>query len=122
MSDRLILAAVVLLCRSSFAGCADPLPGFHRSPWFNESVREEWTDGDVRILMNVPDKFDAKRPTRLMMFATPNGNSIEWTLGCSKAPGLDWHYDIQHVAAQIRRLREIIPNENVVLACLEAEG
>jgi len=34
-----------------------------------------------------------------------NGNSIEQTLGCAMRRDLDWHYDIQHVAAQVRQLR-----------------
>ena len=53
---------------------------------------------------------------------SPNGNTIEQTLGCAAIPGLDWHLDIQHVAAQVRRLRELTPTENVVLAVVEAEG
>jgi hypothetical protein len=28
------------------------------------------------------------------MFATPNGNTIEQTLGCAMAEGRDWHFDI----------------------------
>jgi hypothetical protein len=98
------------------------LPGFRRGPWFGEQVRERWVEGTVRVLVNAPERFDPKRPTRLVVYATPNGNTIEQTLGCTKAEGLDWHFDIQHVAAQIRRLREVSPAENVVLACVEAEG
>lgn len=105
----------------SILAAAD-LAGFRGSPWFGEQVREQcWVDG-VRVVVNSPGDFDAKRPTRLVIFATPNGNTIEQTLGCGKADGLDWHFDIQHVAAQVRRLREVHRAENVVLACLEAEG
>lgn len=101
---------------------AADLAGFRGSPWFGEQVREQcWADG-VRVVVNSPGDFDAKRPTRLVIFATPNGNTIEQTLGCGKSDGLDWHFDIQHVAAQVRRLREVQPSENIVLACLEAEG
>jgi hypothetical protein len=111
-------AVIVLL---SILAAAD-LAGFRESPWFGEQVRELcWADG-VRVVINAAESFDAKRPTRLVFFATPNGNTIEQTLGCGKAEGLDWHFDIQHVAAQVRRLREMQPTENVVLACLEAEG
>jgi hypothetical protein len=109
------------------AAAGDPtpselLPGFRRSPWFGEQVREKWVEGTVRVVVNAPERFDPKRPTRLVVFATPNGNTIEQTLGCAKAGGLDWHFDIQHVAAQVRRAREVAPTENIVLACVEAEG
>jgi hypothetical protein len=98
------------------------LPGFRPSPWFGEHVREEWIAEGVRVLANAPGDFDAKKPTRLILFATPNGNTIEQTLGCGKAPDLDWHFDIQHVAAQIRKLRSLTPGENIVLVVTEAEG
>src|SRR5262249_5911023 len=97
-------------------------PGFHRSPWFDEQVREQWIEGDVRVVVNIPADFAASRPTRLVVFATPNGNTIEQTLGRGPAPGQDWHFDIQHVAAQVRRVRQVEPGRNIVLACVEAEG
>jgi hypothetical protein len=57
-----------------------------------------------------------------VIYATPNGSTLEQTLGCGKADELDWRFDIQHVAAQIRRYRELTPQENVVLAVVQAEG
>lgn len=121
-----MLPAVLAL--AAFAPAADPapgasaLPGFRASPWFGEFVREEWVAEGVRALANAPERFDPKKPTRLVIYATPNGNSIEQTLGCAAAPGLDWHFDIQHVAAQVRKFREVTPDENVVLVCVEADG
>ncbi len=100
----------------------DPLPGFRRAAWFDEQVREAWGEAGVRAVVNAPVRLDPAKPTRLLVYATPNGNSIEQTLGRGPAPGQDWHFDIQHVAAQVRRLREVSPGENVVLACVEAEG
>src|SRR5438067_50160 len=114
--------ALVTLLALATSASADPLPGSHRSPWFGEQVRERWVEGTVRVLVNAPEAVDPKRPTRLVVYATPNGNTIEQTLGCAKADGLDWHFDIQHVAAQVRRLRELSPKENIVLAVVEAEG
>jgi hypothetical protein len=119
------IAAIVL---APLVVVADPVPsapdlsGFRRSTWFGEQVREEWIAEDVRVLANAPARFDPKKPTRLVIYATPNGNTIEQTLGCATAKDLDWHYDIQHVAAQIRKLREVSPDENVVLVCIEADG
>ena len=98
------------------------LPGFHRSPWFDEQVREEWLADGVRVVVNAPARYDPARPTRLVIYATPNGNTIEQTLGSTTPAGTDWHFDIQHVAAQVRRLREVSPANNIVVACCEAEG
>jgi hypothetical protein len=118
--------AVSALLLTAFGDAATPvkelLPGFRRSPWFGEQVKEQWIEVDVRVLVNVPADFDQARPTRLIVYATPNGNTIEQTLGRGTAPGLDWHFDIQHVAAQVRRFRELTPKENIVLACVQAEG
>jgi hypothetical protein len=118
--------AAILLAASIHAQPApparEPLPGFRRSPWFQEQVHEQWIEGDVRAVVNLPADFDPKRPTRLIMFATPNGNTIEQTLGCGPSKGQDWHFEIQHVAAQVRRVRELEPGTNIVVACVEAEG
>ena len=82
-------------------------PGFRQSAWFGEQVREQWVARGVRVVgQRRREQFDPKRPTRLVIYATPNGNTIEQTLGCATADGLDWHFDIQHVAAQVRKLRE----------------
>lgn len=114
-----------VLLVAALATGADPapaLPGFRPSPWFGERVREEWVADGVRVVALAPAALDPAKPTRLVVYATPNGNTIEQTLGCGSAAGLDWHFDIQHVAAQIRGYREMNPGENVVLACVEADG
>ena len=120
---------------------AAPVPGFYRGPWFGEQVRERWIEPGVRVRVQLPAAFDPDRPTRLVVYATPNGSTIEQTLGSRlgegeapaepklpearqepRPPGADWRFDIQHVAAQVRRLREVTPGENVALAVVEAEG
>jgi len=110
--------------RATASDAGDLLPGFRHSPWFGEQVLEETTPAGIRILTNAPApvKFDPTRPTRLLFYATPNGNTIEQTMGSALAHGTDWHFDIQHVAAQVRRLRELDTRENLVLVCLEASG
>lgn len=82
----------------------------------------EWKNHDARGLINLPGDFDANKPTLLIIYACPNGNSVEQTLGAKLEPGMDWHYDIQHVAAQVRKLRQIERERNIALACIEAEG
>jgi hypothetical protein len=91
------------------------------SPWFDERILTEASAPDVRIHANAPaDGAATTQPTRVMVYALPNGNTLEQTLGCKMTKGLDWHYDIQHVAAQVRLLREIKPDERLVLVCAEA--
>jgi hypothetical protein len=110
--------ALVLAILALGAGAAQP--GFTKSTEFDEQVKWLTLEGGVRLYVNAPGTFDAKHPTLLVIYATPNGNTIEQTLGCAKAEGLDWHYDIQHVAAQIRRLREVDDRQNIVLAVTQA--
>src|SRR5690242_3958733 len=118
----LTLLLAVLIAGNTAAPPSPPLPGFRRSAWFEEQVRERWLDDGIRVVANAPRFFDPRKPTLLLVYATPNGNSIEQTLGCGKQDSLDWHYGIQHVAAQVRALRAITDNENIVLVCTEPEG
>ncbi|MGD9633413.1 MAG: hypothetical protein AB7G28_17165 [Pirellulales bacterium] len=97
---------------------------WQKSPGFSETWFTENVEPDVRLHVNAPCD-DAGRPQlgkRLIVFALPNGNTIEQTLGCKLADGMDWHYDIQHVAAQTRLLRTLFPDEPIVLLCVEAKG
>ena len=121
MLSALVLAATIAPL-AHLAPAEQPLPGFRASAWFEEQVREEWLEGGVRVLVIAPKAIDPGRPTRLVIYATPNGTTIEQTLGCRAAEGLDWHFDIQHVAAQVRKLRHTSRDESIVLACVEAEG
>lgn len=66
--------------------------------------------------------FDPMRPTRVIVYALPNGNTIEQTIGRAVGPGVDWHYGIQHIGAQARELRRIDTTHNVAVAYLEARG
>src|SRR5215211_6229129 len=87
---------VLLVTTSASAGALD---GFEPTGFLNEQ-QKTWTTSDgVRVFVNAPGDFDAARPTQLVLFALPNGNSIEWTMGAKLQPGMDWHYDIQHVGA-----------------------
>jgi hypothetical protein len=91
-----------------------------------EEGRFATVEPQVRIYANQPAAStapgDKRTPSRVMIFALPNGNTLEQTLGCAKAEGLDWHYDIQHVLAQTRLLRTLTPEEPLTLVCAEAGG
>mgnify|MGYP003766245589 CR=1 FL=1 len=114
-----MIAALLALAVSASATL---MPGFARSPFFHEQVRMEKVPSGIRMLTNLPQVMRADRPTLVVFFATPNGNTIEQTMGCAPAPDLDWHFDIQHAAAQVRALRELDRTRNIVLVCMEAEG
>jgi hypothetical protein len=79
---------------------------------------------DVRVCINESTASAEMPPekTELLFYALPNGNTIEQTLGKQLHPGDDWHYGIQHIAAQTRFLRREQPGKNVVLVLLEAKG
>ena len=117
-----ILFLSFLLSISSSSLLASEIPEFRKSAWFGEQVREQWFAEGIRVLVNAPGNFDGKKPARLILFATPNGNTLEQTLGCITEGKTDWHFDIQHIAAQVRRFREVEGDTQIVLACLEAEG
>ncbi|MDH7482012.1 MAG: hypothetical protein QHH26_08595 [Armatimonadota bacterium] len=98
---------------------AECLEGFIKSPWFNEQVREIRNDLGIRMLINAPAPFRHDLPTLAIFYGTPNGNTIEQTLGTAMVECLDWHFDIQHIAAQTRLLRKLDKNRNIVLICME---
>ena len=116
------MAILTLLMVTISASAATLIPGFTRSPFFHEQVRMEKTPTGIRMLTNLPQVMHPDRPTLVIFFATPNGNTIEQTMGCAMTPDLDWHFDIQHIAAQTRVLRDIDRTRNIVLVCMEAEG
>jgi len=99
-------------------------PGFEVSPHFGEQVRSVTFEPDVLVHINAPgaESFRADRPIRVVVFALPNGNTTAQTIGRRMEPGLDWHFDIQHIGAQIRRVREVVTDANIVVVYLEAKG
>ncbi len=113
---------MALLLSTSLSLGAQPPAGFRAGAHFGEFVREQGWPSGVRAVANLPANFDPKKPTRLVLYATPNGNTIEQTLGCATGDDVDWHFDIQHVAAQVRQLRAGRPKENIALAVVEADG
>ncbi len=89
---------------------------------FGERVATFAADPEVRIQINEPaaTDFSPGKPILLILYALPNGNTIEQTAGHQLKRGEDWHYDIQHIAAQTRFLRHTLTNRTIVVAYLEA--
>jgi len=119
-----VSAVLIVSCDATHAFARDDALPWTPSPWFDETSFTTTIEPNVRIHVNAP-RTRAGRParaTRLIVFALPNGNTLEQTLGCRMKEGLDWHYDIQHIAAQTRLLRTLEPREQIVLICAEAPG
>jgi hypothetical protein len=95
---------------------------FLASTNFAEMIREIQLPDEARILVNTParESFAANKPVLLVFYALPNGNTIEQTIGKTLQPGEDWHFNIQHIGAQTRWLRNEITNRTIVVAYLEA--
>ena len=74
----------------------------------------------VRVVIDEPAEL--QKNVRLVLFALPNGNTIEQTFGRRLKPGDDWHYDIQHIGAQTRFVRQLDKDESLVVAYLEANN
>jgi hypothetical protein len=73
--------------------------------------------GDVRITLDLPFNW-SKTETILIIYALPNGNTTEQTMGKSMHAGDDWHFDIQHIRAQTAFIRSRL-KQNITVAYLE---
>ena len=73
---------------------------------------------DVRVTIDAPVTTNAKK-TILILYALPNGNTTEQTMGKKIKEGDDWHFDIQHIRAQTRFIRDKLHNTSIVIAYLE---
>ena len=71
---------------------------------------------DVKITLDIPPYQN--KETVLVLFALPNGNTTEQTMGKKMTSNDDWHFDIQHIKAQTAFLRQKM-DENIVVAYLE---
>ncbi len=125
---RFVQVMILMMICGTFTGCAqkfeNPFAGFAASPCFSERTLEFRIEPGIRVFVEGPpeSQFDAKRPTLLVFYALPNGNTIEQTMGKRRREGVNWHFDIQHIAAQTRLLREADPKHNYVTIYLEADG
>ena len=118
--SRLVLLAIVIVACAT-AACADSIKDFTVAGQFREQVRMFKFEPGVTATMVAPPvrDFNPLQPTTLIIYALPNGNTTEWTIGKALAPGDDWHFDIQHTGAQMRLLRVANPGKNLVIVYLE---
>lgn len=112
-------ATVVVILSASLADAQPVLTNFAPAAQFDEQVRWTKLESGVRVFVDVPSQWKTTH-RKLVIYATPNGSTIEHTLGCVAAKDRDWRFDLQHVAAQIRRLREVDTTSDVVLVVVQA--
>jgi hypothetical protein len=92
------------------------LPG---SLFAQNFVRSFTFGNDIKITIDAPVKFNTGRPLWLIWYALPNGNTTEQTMGKKMQPGDDWHFGIQHIAAQTAFLRHIVKTRDIVVVYAE---
>lgn len=117
----LICCALWLAARPA---AAEGFAGFQDSSNFDERVASFALEPGVRVEINAPaaSAFGRGKKIMLIFYALPNGNTIEQTIGRALKPGDDWHFNIQHIGAQTRFLRALLPDRNVVVVYLEARA
>jgi len=106
-----------VLPANKIAGTAK-LPGFTESPYLNEQILPFSMEPNINVEINAPSvrRFDPNKKIMLIFYAAPNFNSIAETIGKQMQTGVDWHYNIQHIGAQTRFLRNMLTDENIVVA------
>lgn len=97
------------------------LPGFQNSLYFDEQIKTINYEYGITITINAPPPklFNPDMPVSIALYALPNGNTTSQTIGKVFKDGDDWHYDIQHIGAQTRFIREHIDEYNLVTVYLE---
>jgi hypothetical protein len=98
--------------------------GWQDRPEFKDLIASFTFDPEVKIHVNAPaqESLAPGKKVLLTFYALPNGNTTDQTIGKVMTPGDDWHYDIQHIGAQTRFLRELLKDRTVVVVYLEAQS
>ncbi len=75
-------------------------------------------DHGVTLTFDEPKSISSK-PIKIILYALPNGNTTAQTFGKKLAKGDDWHFDIQHIGAQTKFVRDFDINTNYIVVYLE---
>ncbi|WP_316766907.1 hypothetical protein [Pedobacter frigiditerrae] len=83
------------------------------------SLKKIEIDSGVVLSIDEPAVFTLSEPTKIIVYALPNGNTTEQTFGKKLAQGDDWHFDIQHIGAQTEFIRNADVNTNYIIVYAE---
>src|SRR5437763_294542 len=70
------VCGMLLLALLAVSARAADLTGFTKSLDFDEQIKSQTLEGGVRLHVNAPQTVEANKPTLLIVYATPNGNTI----------------------------------------------
>lgn len=85
----------------------------------HDSIYSFLMKDSVKVTIDKPANFSKHKKTIITFFALPNGNTTEQTMGKKLKEGDDWHFDIQHIRAQTKFIRNQLQKENFVVIYLE---
>lgn len=88
---------------------------------FDEQRLDMVEPDGVRAAIMAPRSLSG-RPVPVLIYLAPNGSSTEETLGAAPSDGQSWRFDIQHVAAQVRALRQRRETSELCLVVATAPG
>ncbi|TKC10229.1 hypothetical protein FA048_08515 [Pedobacter polaris] len=83
------------------------------------SLQQLSVDSGVTLTFDEPSTIDVSKPTILILFALPNGNTSAQSFGKKLVGGDDWHFDIQHIGAQTAFIRNTDQKSNYIVAYIE---
>ena len=85
----------------------------------NDHIYTFLAGDSVRVTIDEPFHIARRKPTIIAFYALPNGNTTEQTMGKKMKEGDDWHFDIQHIRAQTKFIRQTMLDKNFVVIYLE---
>ena len=98
------------------------LSGFKINTYMDEQELVFSMEPEIKVTINAPSpaEFDESKKIMLIFYALPNFNTTKQTIGKIFKKGDDWHFNIQHIGAQTRFLRNQRKEYNIVVAYLES--
>ncbi|RYG10692.1 MAG: hypothetical protein EOO07_21750 [Chitinophagaceae bacterium] len=83
------------------------------------ALKKQIIDSGVLLTFDEPEVLDPSKPTKIIVFALPNGNTTAQSFGKNLKPGDDWHFDIQHIGAQTVFIRKADTKTNYIVVYFE---
>lgn len=106
-----------MACVGAPAGRGNPVPAGDAA----ERIRVLDLYPGVTATIVEPSRRDPRERVELILYALPNGNTTAETMGRAPFDSARWRFDIQHIAAQTRALRQR-ELANAIVVYLEADS